>query len=79
MLRNRFFDVVWSDEDFNQKTMDVHRGLADILLRNMYRSGKKSESVDFFEKFISTIQDKEELAEFSSNYSSHFYNDIWMM
>jgi hypothetical protein len=71
----KFFDEIWSNDEFNQKTTNVQEWYADMLLNAMYKNGMQMESIDFFDKYLATINDKDEKVFFSSNYVTNYFID----
>ncbi len=72
---SQFFDEVFSDEEFDRATEENQKGFAKRLLHWMYLDGMKSESVDFFLKFVPTIQDKTDRVRFSFDFIDEIDND----
>lgn len=72
---SKFFEEIWSDNNFNKETEKSHIYLARVLLNAMYYSENKKESIEFYDKYIATINDPDEKVSFSQAYSIDYSND----
>ncbi|MEL7569770.1 MAG: hypothetical protein AAGU14_04325 [Eubacteriaceae bacterium] len=72
---SKFFDEIWSNNDFNNRTIKTQGTFAYVLLDAMYKSDMKMESIEFFKKYVVTIKNADEKVDFSRDYFTNYRND----
>jgi len=70
-----FFNKAWENKSFYKKTAEYHRTYADALISRLYKKGKLNESIEFYDKYVSHVKDKDELVEITYLYSLHYFYD----
>lgn len=70
-----FFNKIWRNKSFYKETSDYRKGYADDLLSCLYFKGKLNESIEFYDKYVSYVKDKDELVDITYLYSLHYFYD----
>lgn len=72
---NEFFNQVWTDKRFNKKTKEYQKEIAEEFISCLYWNGKKTESIEFYDKYIANLKDKNDIINFSVTYLGFYTND----
>ena len=72
---SQFFIEIWEDKNFNKATIQDQENIAEQLITDMYTGGMQSQSIDFYNKYISNVQDNNTLIYFGAFYSNLYVKD----
>jgi len=67
-----FFNEVFTDRKFKRKTADDQFYMAIDLLRYMEKAGMGKESIDFYDKYIVTVNDADKKVEITYDYFDNY-------
>lgn len=71
----QFFETIWTDQDFRKEKSEYEEGMARRLVGCMYLNGDKKESLEFYDKYIASLQDTDTIIFFSVCYVSYYKDD----
>lgn len=70
---NKFFEEIENNKDFDKKTKASQKTFACVFVTAMYNSGKQNEAIEFFNKYLATINDASEKVNFSFDCFQNIY------
>jgi hypothetical protein len=70
----QFFETIWTDQDFRKEKSEYEEGMAGTLISRLYLNGYREKSLEFYDKYISFLTDKNLIISFTISYTS-FYKD----
>lgn len=71
----KFFEEIERDKNFNKETKESQKEFACVLATALYFEGKQTESIEFFNKYLDTIEDINEEIIFSSHCCANYFCD----
>ena len=71
----QFFNMIWKDQNFKQETTQYQESLAEDLISSMYAKGMKTQTIEFYNKYVDNIQDDNSLVIISAFCSNLYRKD----